>query len=70
MGGMLAWMAVSGLISLALLMLIVVTITWLIRNMSPDRRRDSAIEELRRRYAAGHIDQKELRNRRAALHER
>jgi len=67
MGGMVAGMALSGLITLALLVLIVVTIIWLIRNMTPGQRRDPALEELRRRYAAGDIDQEEFRTRKADL---
>jgi putative membrane protein len=69
-GPMMAWMAVSGLISIALLVLIIVTIIWLLRNMSPAQRHDAAMEELRRRYAAGDVDEDEFRNRRAALREK
>ena len=66
-GPMMAWMAVSGLIGIALLVLIIVTIIWLLRNMSPDRRHDPAMDDLRRRYAAGDIDDEEFRSRKAAL---
>lgn len=69
-GPMMAWMAVSGLISIALLVLIIVTIIWLLRNMSPAQRHDSAMEELRRRYAAGDVDEDEFRSRKAALREK
>lgn len=66
-GGVVAWMLLSGLFTLAMLVLVVVLIIWLIRNMSAGQQRDSAMEELRRRYASGAIDQEEFRTRKADL---
>lgn len=72
MGGMMAWMLLWGLIGLALLILIIVAIIWLIRHMrtDPATRPDPAEEELRRRYAAGDIDNEEYQRRKSALRER
>jgi putative membrane protein len=63
-----------GLTTLALLVLIIVAIIWLIRHLvrtsGSSTRNDLAEEELRRRYAAGEIDQEEFRRRRNDLRER
>ena len=55
--------------ALALLMLVILTIIWLIRNLTggPTRRTDAAEEQLRQRYAAGDIGQDEYRQRLADL---
>lgn len=69
-GGLAAWMLLSGLFTLAMLVLVVVLIIWLVRNMAAGQQRDSAMEELRRRYASGAIDQEEFRTRKAELRAR
>ena len=66
------WMALWGLISVALLILIVLAIIWLVRAMTrPNARtaehQDHAEEVLRRRYAAGEIDEEEYQRRRSTL---
>ncbi|MBK0868808.1 SHOCT domain-containing protein [Saccharopolyspora sp. HNM0986] len=66
------WMALWGLISLAILILIVVAIVWLVRAMTrpntrATERQDHAEEVLRRRYAAGEIDEEEYERRRSTL---
>lgn len=78
-GGMGAWMGSWALISLALLVLLVLLIIWLIRSMSPGGRgrtdqpqsqsqsHDETLEILRRRYAAGEIDEEEYHRRRNGL---
>ncbi len=72
MGGMIIGMLLWGLIGLALLVLIVVAIVWLIRQMltGPGSRPDPAEEELRRRYAAGELDDEEYHRRRGELGKR
>lgn len=71
-GGMGVWMALSGLIGLALLVALILVIIWLVRSLltSGDRDRphqDEAEAILRRRYAAGEIDEDEHQRRRDAL---
>lgn len=65
--GMVLW----SLVGLALLVLAVVGIVWLVRRMdangSPTRQRQGALDVLRRRYAAGEIDEEEYRRRLAIL---
>lgn len=65
MGGMMACMLVWGLVGLALLVLVVVTIVWLLRGTVAGARtpHDAAWQELRRRYAAGEIDDDEFDRR-------
>lgn len=72
MGGMIVWMLLWGLIGLALLTLIITSIVWLINHMStsPTPRTDPAEEELRRRYAAGDLDDEEYHRRRDELRKR
>lgn len=70
--GMGVWMALSGLIGLALLIALILAIIWLVRSLltSGDRDRphqDEAEAILCRRYAAGEIDEDEHERRRATL---
>ena len=71
MGGMMAGMLIWGLLGLALLVLAIVGSVWLLRR--PRHQRDSKTaaespeEVLRRRYAAGEIDEDEYLQRRAGL---
>lgn len=71
MGGMMAWMLIWGLLGVALLVLAVVTTVWLAKRANSDRQAqpssDSPEEILRRRYAAGEIDEEEYLSRRAGL---
>lgn len=73
MGGlMMGWMALWGLVALALLGLSVAGGVWLIRggrsdNASARREPARAEEILRRRYAAGEIDEDEFFRRRSGL---
>lgn len=71
MGGMMAWMLIGGLLGLALLVLAIVGIVWLVRRPRNERDSSSAVESpeevLRRRYAAGEIDEAEYLQRRAGL---
>lgn len=66
MGGMGWWMALWGLLGLALLILAVVGAVWLVRNMSGSKRSsgpgpgESAADALERRYARGEIDREEF----------
>ena len=71
-GGMMLWMLVWGLVGIALLTLIVAGVVWLVRrgnaaNQFPPP--DSPEEILRRRYAAGQLDEDEYLRRRAGLQE-
>ena len=70
MDGMMAWMLIWGVVGLAVLVLSVVGIVWLVRRggasqQLPDR--NSPEEILRRRYAAGELDEDEYLRRRAGL---
>jgi len=70
MGGMMMWMLIWGLVGLALLALMVVGIVWLVRRGNGADRvpQPEAPEELlRRRYAAGELDEDEYLRRRAGL---
>jgi len=70
MGGMMLWMLIWGLVGLALLALMVVGIVWLVRRgngsnqLTPPESPDAL---LRRRYAAGELDEDEYLRRRAGL---
>lgn len=77
-GGMGAWMGLWGLISLALLVLLILLIIWLSRTMFASSRSrgeqlprpaDDTLDILRRRYAAGEIDDEEFHRRRNNLRE-
>lgn len=70
MGGMMLWMLIWGLVGLAVLVLTVIGIVWLARRSGarqqlPDQ--DSPEGILRRRYAAGELDEDEYLRRRAGL---
>jgi len=72
MGGMGAWMILSGLLIVALIILVVVGIVVLVRHS--ERRpgastwqRENPQDVLRRRYATGEIDEEEFQRRLAAL---
>lgn len=70
MGGMM--MAVSGLVGLAVLTLAVIGSVWMVRRMSGGRSShvgapESPDQLLRRRYAAGEIDEDDYLRRRAGL---
>lgn len=67
MAGMGMWMLLWGLLGVALLVLAVLSIVWLVRNLSRAPGGgggvDPAEQELRRRYAAGQIDREEYQQR-------
>lgn len=70
MDGMMLWMSIWGLVGLAVLVLSVAGIVWLVRRSGaspqlPDR--NSPEEILRRRYAAGELDEDDYLRRRAGL---
>ncbi len=72
MGGMMLWMVLWGLVGIAVLALGVLGSVWLIRNLSgrttPELPEvESAEETLRRRYAAGEIDEDEFFRRQSGL---
>lgn len=71
MGGMMAWMGIWGLLGLALLVLAIVGIVRLVQRPSNKRDSKPAVESpeevLRRRYAAGEIEEDEYLQRRAGL---
>lgn len=71
MGGMMMWMLLWGLVGLALLGLAVVGIVTMVRRSDRDADRvpqvESPEEVLKRRYAAGEIDEDEFLTRRAGL---
>jgi len=68
-GSMTAWMVLWGLVGLALLILAGFAITWFIRQGGTAVRSsdDAAGDILKRRYAAGEIDENEFQRRRAGL---
>lgn len=66
MMGMGWWMALWGLIGLALLVLVVLGAVWLARavaSRSAEPQQDRAEQEVRQLYAAGHIDRDEYLRR-------
>lgn len=70
MGGMMLWMLIWGFVGIALLTLIVVGIVWIVRRSNAANQlpaADSPEEILRRRYAAGELDEDEYLRRRAGL---
>jgi putative membrane protein len=73
MGGMMLWMLIWGLVGVGLLVLAVVGVVWLVRHTNSRGEVDAAAESpeevLRRRYAAGELDEDEYLRRRAGLHE-
>lgn len=72
MGGMGLWMLLWVLVGIAVLVLAVVGIIWLVRRTDsrrpdPPTHRETSQELLRRRYAAGEIDEEEYERRRSRL---
>ncbi len=71
MGGMALWMLLWGLVAVAILVLATVGVVWLVRNPATARRegvREETPEDvLRRRYAAGEIDEDDFLRRQAGL---
>jgi putative membrane protein len=69
MGAMMLMMVLWALVGLAVLALAVVGIVWLVRRTAPaDAHRPESPEEiLKRRYAAGEIDEDEFQRRRTGL---
>ncbi len=72
MGGMGLWMLFWALVGLAVLVLAVVGITWLLRRTDsprpgPPGHGETPEELLRRRYAAGEIDEDAYQRRRSGL---
>lgn len=61
--GMTAMMIASGVLYLALLTLAVLGIVWLARTLRTGPARPYPVEELRRRYAAGDINDEEYHQR-------
>jgi putative membrane protein len=71
-GAMIVWALLWTLIGIAVLVLAVVAIVYLVHRMNRSSsdgggRGPSAEEVLRRRYAAGEIDEDEFHRRRAAM---
>lgn len=73
MGNMMSWMVFWGLVGVAVLALAVLGMVWFVRRMDgqgSDRSHPETAEEiLRRRYAAGELDEDEYLRRRAGLYE-
>lgn len=70
MAGMMGWMLIWGLVGIALLVALVVGTVWLVRHGNdPSPRVDSPEEALRRRFAAGEIDEDEYLRIQAGLRE-
>jgi putative membrane protein len=69
MGGMGAWMLVTGLVSIGVLVALVLSVIWFVRYCtSPTQpHSDTAETELRRRYAAGELDHDEYQQRLTTL---
>lgn len=72
MGGMGLWMLLWALVGLAVLVLAVVGVIWLVRHTDTPRPvlvtgRETPEELLRRRYAAGEVDEDEYERRRSGL---
>ena len=70
MGGMMLFMLIWGLVGLAVLVLTVIGIVWLARRSGASQQladQDSPEGILRRRYAAGELDEDEYVHRRAGL---
>jgi putative membrane protein len=66
MGFMASWMALWGLLALALLVLAVVATVWLVKHLNGGGGSDNR-STLERRYAAGEIDREEFLQRREDL---
>ena len=72
MGSMMTWGLLWGVVGLALLGLAVAGVVFLVRQSDQDRGgrdgQESAEDFLKRRYAAGQIDEDEFLRRRAGLY--
>jgi putative membrane protein len=70
-GGMAFWMLLQWLFGIAILVLAVIAVIWLVRrtgnNDHAQLRAESAEEVLRRRYAAGEIDEDDYLRRLSGL---
>jgi putative membrane protein len=70
-GGMVLWMLLWGVVGIAILLLAVISVIWLVRrtanNDYAQPRAEPAVEILRRRYAAGEIDEEEYLRRLSGL---
>jgi putative membrane protein len=70
-GGMVLWMLLCGVVGIAILLLAVISVIWLVRrtanNDYAQPRAEPAEEILRRRYAAGEIDEEEYLRRLSGL---
>ncbi len=67
MGGMGLWMTIWMLAGIGVIIAVVLGIIWLVRTSSPrlgnpTAQPDEALQVLRRRYAAGDIDQEQYQN--------
>lgn len=71
MSGMMAWMLVAGLLGLAALAAGLVGTVWALRRWSAPgpQSAGSAQEQLKRRFAAGEIDEDDYLSRRALLND-
>ena len=71
MSGMMGWMLVAGLLGLAVLIAVVVGTAWAIRRLSAPGHQGagSAQDQLKRRFAAGEIDEDDYLSRRALLND-
>lgn len=69
MSGMMVWMVVAGLLGLAALAAVVVGTIWAMRRWSASGHQsaESAQERLKRRFAAGEIDEDDYLSGRALL---
>ena len=71
MGGMMMWMVLWGVVGLALIGVSIAGIVWVVRRGDGRRRPNPSAESpedvLKRRYAAGEIDEDEFLRRRAGL---
>lgn len=66
-GSMGGWIALWGLLVLALIVLAVVATVWLVKHLSSGGRGSDDQRLLERRYAAGNIDREEFMQRRDDL---
>ncbi|GGO85436.1 hypothetical protein GCM10011584_05400 [Nocardioides phosphati] len=71
MTGMMVWMLVAGLLGLAALAAVVVGTVWAMRRWSTPGHQSAepAQEQLKRRFAAGEIDEDDYLSRRALLND-
>ncbi len=69
MSGMMGWMLIAGVLGLVVLVAVVVGTAWAIRRWAAPGHQsaESAQDQLKRRFAAGEIDEDECLSRRALL---